>query len=55
MSDSIERSIRTAELSLRMEGVSVTDACKELCRKLLAGYITLHEYLTQVISGEGKA
>lgn len=27
MSDSIERSIRTAELSLRMEGFSVTDAC----------------------------
>ena len=55
MSDSIERSIRTAELSLRMEGFSVTDACKELCRKLLAGEITLQEYLTQVISVEGKA
>ena len=55
MSDSIERSIRTAELSLRMEGFSVTDACKELCRKLMAGEITLQEYLTQVISGEGKA
>ena len=51
----VERSIRTAELSLRMEGFSVTDACKELCRKLLAGEITLQEYLTQVISGEGKA
>ena len=55
MSDSIERSIWTAELSLRMEGFSVTDACKKLCRKLLAGEITLQEYLTQVISGEGKA
>ena len=55
LSDSIDRSIRTAELSLRMEGFSVTDACKELCRKLLAGEITLQEYLTQVISGEGKA
>ena len=54
MPDSIERSIRTAELSLRMEGVSVTDACKELCRKLLEGEITLQEYLRQVISDGGK-
>lgn len=37
MSDSIERSIRTVEFSLRMEGFSVVDAYKELCRKLLAG------------------
>ena len=49
MSGSIERSIRTAELSLKMEGVSVTETCKELCRKLLAGEITLQEYLSQVI------
>ena len=48
MSDSIERSIRTAELSLRMEGFSVTDACKELCRKLLAGEITLQENVTNL-------
>lgn len=49
MSGSIERSIRTAELSLKMEGFSVTETCKELCRKLLAGEITLQEYLSQVI------
>lgn len=54
MPDPIERSIRAAELSLRMEGLSVTDACKELCRKLLAGEITLQEYLRQVISDGGK-
>ena len=54
MSDSIDRSIRTAELSLKMEGLFVTDACKELCRKLLAGEITLQEYLRQVISDGGK-
>ena len=49
MSGSIERSIRTSELSLKMEGFSVTETCKELCRKLLAGEITLQEYLSQVI------
>ena len=49
MSGSIERSIRTAELSLKMEGFYVTETCKELCRKLLAGEITLQEYLSQVI------
>ena len=49
MSDSIDRSIRTAELSLKMEGFSVTETCKELCHKLLAGEITLQEYLSQVI------
>ena len=54
MPDPIERSIRAAELSLRMEGLSVTDACKELCRKLLAGEITLQEYLRQVIADGGK-
>ena len=51
MSGSIERSIRTAELSLKMEGFSVTETCKELCRKLLAGEIMLQEYLSQVIPG----
>ena len=47
MSDSIERSIRTVEFSLRMEGFSVADAYKQAAGR--------QEYLTQVISGEGKA
>lgn len=55
MSDSIDRSIQTAEFSLKMEGLFVTDACKNLCRKLLSGEITLQEYLTQVISSGEKA
>ena len=46
---SIERSIEAAEVSLRMEGLSVTEVCKELCRELLAGEITLEQYLGQVI------
>ena len=50
---SIERSIEAAEASLRMEGLFVTAACKELSRKLLAGEITLEQYLAHVTSGRG--
>ena len=53
MPHSIERSIRAAEVSLRMEGFSVTDTSKELCRKLLAGEITLEQYLSYVTSNRG--
>ena len=53
MPHSIERSIEAAEVSLRMEGFSVTDAYKELCRKLLAGEITLEQYLPHVTPGRG--
>ena len=49
MPHSIERSIEAAEVSLRMEGLPVTEVCKDLCRKLLAGEITLEQYLGQVI------
>ena len=51
---SIERSIEAAEVSLRMEGLSVTAACKELCRKLLADEITLEQYLAYVTSSRGE-
>ncbi len=53
MPHSIERSIEAAEVSLRMEGLSVTDVCRELCRKLLSGEITLEQYLTFVTSNGG--
>ena len=53
MPRSIERSIEAAEVSLRMEGLSVTDACKELCRKLLAGEISLEQYLSYVTPSRG--
>ena len=49
MPRSIEHSIEAAEVSLRMEGLSVTDACKDLCRRMLVGEITLEQYLSYVI------
>lgn len=54
MLHSIERSIEAAEVSLRMEGLSVTEVCKELCRKLLAGEITLEQYLAHIIPERGE-
>ena len=54
MPHSIERSIEVAEASLRMEGLSVTETCKELCRKLLAGEITLEQYLAHIIPERGE-
>ena len=54
MPHSIERSIEAAEVSLQMEGLSVTEVCKELCWKLLAGEITLERYLSHVTSSRGE-
>lgn len=48
MRQSIEQSIRTAEVSLRMEGLHVSDDCKEMCRMLLSGEITMEQYLNYV-------
>ena len=54
MFDSIERSVRSAEISLQMEGFLVSDTCKELCRKLLADEITLEQYLSRVMPSRDK-
>ena len=49
---SIDQSINTATVSLEMEGFTVDPAHKELCRKLLAGDISLTEYLALVTPEE---
>ena len=48
MRQSIEQSIRTAEVSLRMEGLHVSDDCKEMCCRMLSGEITMEQYLDYV-------
>lgn len=50
----IEKSIRTASASLKMEGFGVDPACVELCRLMLAGKITMEEYLSRVTPKEVK-
>lgn len=47
-SSAIERSIRTAAASLEMEGFEVEADHIALCRKMLAGEITMEEYLARV-------
>ena len=44
----IEQSIRATEVSLHMEGIQVSDDCKEMCRMLLSGEITMEQYLNYV-------
>lgn len=48
MQQSIEQSIRTAEVSLHMEGLHVSDDCKEMCRRMLSGEITMDQYIDYV-------
>ena len=48
MRQSIEQSIRTAEVSLHMEGLHVSDDCKEMCRRMLSGEITMDQYIDYV-------
>ena len=46
----IEQSASTAEVSLRMEGLQVFDDCKDMCRRMLSGEITMDQYLDYVKS-----
>ena len=48
MRQSIEQSIRTAEVSLRMEGLQVPDDCKEMCHRMLSSGIMMEQYLDYV-------
>ena len=44
----IDRAIRTAAASLEMEGFVVDSDHAALCHKMLAGEITMDEYLSHV-------
>lgn len=49
----IERSIRTATVSLEMEGLRVNEQCIDWCRQMLSGKISLEEYLKLVTMEAG--
>lgn len=52
MSDfAIEKAIKNAEASINMEGLSVSDFSKELCKKLLKKEISFEEYIKMTVSG----
>jgi hypothetical protein len=44
----IEKAIKNASASVEMEGFSVDEQSKALCRKLLLNEITFEQYLTIV-------
>lgn len=49
----IEKSIRTATVSLEMEGLHVDEQCVAWCRQMLSGEISPEEYLKLVTARVG--
>ena len=47
----LKKAMNNAEASLNMEGLYVSDFCKELCEKLLKKEITFDEYMKRITSG----
>lgn len=47
----LQRAMDNAEASINMEGLFVSDFCKELCEKLIRKEITFEEYMQQITSG----
>lgn len=45
----IEESIRTATISLEMEGLHIDSQYAEWCRQMLSGKISMEEYIAMVI------
>ena len=52
MSDTaLQKAMDNAEASINMEGMFVSNDCKELCEKLMKKEITFEEYMKHVTSG----
>ena len=50
-SAAIQKAMENAEASINMEGLYVSDLCKEFCKKLLKKEITFEEYMRLVTVG----
>ena len=48
---SLQRAMKNAEASINMEGLNVSDRCKELCEKLMKKEITFEEYMKRIVDG----
>lgn len=44
----LQKAMDNAEASINMEGLHITEFCKELCKRLLNNEITFEEYLYQI-------
>ena len=51
----IRKAMENAEASLNMEGMVISDTCKELCHKILNKEITFEEYLKLITADEVRA
>lgn len=47
----LQKAMDNAEASIRMEGLHVSELCKELCAKLLKKEITFEEYMKRITAG----
>lgn len=45
---SIDKAIENSAASVEMEGYQIDEQCKDWCRKLLQGEITMEEYIVLV-------
>ncbi len=48
----LQKAINNAESSINMEGLSVSESCKDLCMKLLREEISFEEYLHCITEGK---
>ena len=47
----LQKAMANVEASINMEGLYVSDFCKQLCEKLLKKEITFEEYLKHITTG----
>ena len=48
----LQKAMDNAEASINMEGLHVTEFCKELCEKLVKKEITFEEYMKCITEGQ---
>lgn len=48
---SLKKAMDNAEASINMEGLHVSDSCRELCEKLMKKEITFEEYIKIITAG----
>ncbi len=52
---SIDKAIKNSAASVEMEGYYIDEQCKEWCRKLLQGELSMEEYIVLVKQRAGVA
>ena len=50
---SIDKAIENSAASIKMESIHIDEQCKDWCRKLLQGELTMEEYIVLVKEKSG--